>query len=179
MSRLAIVLAAAVAVAGPAPRTHHRVAPSLRLAKKAPVHKGIRIKRPAAAAPHPSASPVAGEVVPGASPAPTATPAPVHPSRTKLSLNDPSSSVPVPGPDRGAMFSSYDVLEAGSIELNVYNYGEDDHNLTIRGVDGAAVFLAPGDNTQLDVTLAPGTYTLYCSLQDHEARGMWLQLSVK
>jgi plastocyanin len=175
VSWLAILLAAAVAAAaGPAPRKHHRVAPAQRLAKKAPVHKGLRIKRQAVAAPRPSASPV--PVVLGASPTPTATPTvtatptptPVYPSRTKVILKEYSVQ------------SSYITMKAGPLEFNVVNNGMDDHNLTVKGVDGAAVDApADGQSYPLDVTLAPGTYTLYCSLPTHEALGMSTTLTVK
>ena len=41
------------------------------------------------------------------------------------------------------------------------------------------VAVPPGGSGQLTVTLAPGTYTLYCSLPDHEAAGMRTTLTVK
>ncbi len=184
MSWLAIVLAVAIAAAaGPVPkRQHHRVSASQRVAKHAPRHTGIRIKRPAAAAPHPSASPVpvtgGGNVVLGATPTPTATAAPtatptatpVYPSRTQVILND----------DPWSVTSSYQTLRAGPLEFNVVNHGSDDHNLTIRGVDGAVVAAPPdGETYPLEVTLAAGTYTLYCSLPQHEQLGMWTTLTVK
>jgi hypothetical protein len=188
VSWLAILLAAAVAAAaGPAPRKHHhRVAPAQRLAKKAPVHKGLKLQRQAVAGPRPSASPV--PVVLGASPTPTPTaaptstatpaPTPVYPSRTKVILKDPPD-YPLPDPLPASLTSSYTEMKAGPLEFNVVNNGQDDHNMTIRDVDGAAVFLASGDSTTLDVTLPRGTYTLYCSLLDHEARGMRATLTVK
>jgi uncharacterized cupredoxin-like copper-binding protein len=41
------------------------------------------------------------------------------------------------------------------------------------------VDVAPGDTASLVLQLAPGTYTLYCSLQGHEEQGMRADISVR
>ncbi len=110
---------------------------------------------------------------PGATPGahghatPTATP--VYPSRTGVDL------------DEWVVRSSYRTLAAGVIDFNAANLGEDDHNLSMRG--GATEYgrldLAPGDADTLKVSLAPGTYTLYCSLPGHEEQGMRTDITVR
>ena len=65
----------------------------------------------------------------------------------------------------------------GEIALNVVNFGEDPHDLTIDG--HAQVALAPGQAAQLKLTLPAGEYRLYCSLEGHVQLGMTAQLLVK
>jgi Copper binding proteins, plastocyanin/azurin family len=159
VSWLALLLAAAVGTAA-APPKHHRVTPSHRLAKKAPKHKGTALKRPVAV-------PLPGAPGTGPAPSPTATPTPTAlPSRTSVVLRE------------WAVTSSYVVMQAGPLEFNISNVGEDDHNLSIKGRDETAA-VPPGGNGQLKVTLAPGTYTLYCSLPEHEGNGMRTTLTVR
>jgi hypothetical protein len=160
VSWLAILLAAAVGAApASAPRKHHRVSPSQKLAKKAPRHKGIVLKRPGPVT-------LPGQPAPTATPTPTPTPTPTLPSRSHVVLKE------------WSVTSSYIVMKAGPLEFNVDNVGEDDHNLSIEDRDDT-VAVAPGGSGQLTVTLAPGTYTLYCSLPDHKKAGMWTTLTVK
>ena len=57
------------------------------------------------------------------------------------------------------------------------------HNLEVEG-NGLAdtsldADLAPGDNGQLTVDLQPGTYTMYCPIDDHRAQGMEGTIEVK
>jgi plastocyanin len=168
---LPIVLVAALAAA-PAPKRPHRVGEHGRLAKQAPRHKGVKVKRPAPqpAAPAGAAAPAAPapDPVTTPAPAPSATPAPSLPSRTRVVLQD----------DPYTLQSSYITMKSGPIEFNVLNAGMDDHNLTIRG-SGATVFAPAGEEAQLVATLQPGTYRLYCSLLNHEQLGMWTTLTVK
>jgi uncharacterized cupredoxin-like copper-binding protein len=167
---VALVLAAALVASAPASaassgRKHHRVTKPHRLAKKAPKHKGIALKRGVpvtlpgqpGGVPTPTATPT---------PIPTATPPPSYPSRTRVVL------------DEWTVQSSYIVMKAGPLEFNVDNVGEDDHNLSIKGRD-EELPVPPGGSGQLTVTLAPGTYTLYCSLPEHEDNGMSTTLTVK
>ena len=116
------------------------------------------------AAPTPTATPQ-----PGATPTPTPTATPVYPSRTGVDL------------DEWVVRSSYRTLRAGTIDFNAANLGEDDHNLSVRGGGNeyGRLDLAPGDADTLKLTLAPGTYTLYCSLQGHEEQGMRTDISVR
>ena len=158
MSWLAVLLAATVA-AVPA---KHPVAKHGRLAKKAPVHRGVKVSRPAPAASAPGAEPT---VTPTATPTPT--PAP-FPSRTRVVLDD----------DPYKVQSAYLTMQAGPLEFNVVNVGMDDHNLSIKG-RADTEFVAAGGEGQLNVTLPAGTYRLYCSLPYHEQWGMWTTLVVR
>ncbi len=122
------------------------------------------------ATPTPTATPK-----PNATPTPTATPAPTpappgtYPTRTNVDL------------DEWFVRPSYRILAAGSIDFNVNNRGEDDHNLAVRAGDReyAELDVAPGDTATLTVDLGLGTYTLYCSLPDHEEAGMRATISVR
>jgi plastocyanin len=110
---------------------------------------------------------------PGATPAPTPTPTPTatptYPKRTSVDLEE------------WAIRSSYETLAAGRVTFNANNRGEDDHNLTLRkgGDDLGAVVLGPGEANPLVLDLPAGNYTLYCSLPQHEDRGMRLDIAVR
>jgi plastocyanin len=156
---MAVLLAAAVA-AVPA---KHPVAKHGRLAKRAPVHRGVKVTRPA--------PPPAPSVVPAVTPQPTATPTPTPaplPSRSRVVLDD----------DPYKVQSAYVTMQAGPLEFNVVNVGLDDHNLSIKG-RADTEFVPAGGEGKLDVTLAAGTYRLYCSLPGHEAAGMWTTVVVR
>ena len=108
---------------------------------------------------------------PTATPVGTATPNP-WPTRTNVDLTDTTT---------WAVRPSYRILAAGKIDFNANNRGEDDHNLTVRegSRDLGKIDLAPGDTATLTVTLAAGSYTLYCSLPLHEEAGMSAVISVR
>jgi hypothetical protein len=68
-------------------------------------------------------------------------------------------------------------LDAGSAIVQLYDYGEDPHNLQLQRVGGLRVFslgeVGPGETGRLDLKLKRGsTYHLWCSIEGHEARGM-------
>lgn len=67
--------------------------------------------------------------------------------------------------------------------IELANYGEDAHNLRLQRVGGKRVYkiatVSPGDVGELDATLLPGTYRLWCSLANHAALGMRTTLIVK
>jgi uncharacterized cupredoxin-like copper-binding protein len=158
VSWLAVLLAAAAAAA-PA---KHPVVRHGRLAKKAPVHRGVKVARPAPSVTAPGATPTV-------TPQPTPTPTPAAlPSRSKVVLDD----------DPYKVQSAYVTMQAGPLEFNVVNVGMDDHNLSIKG-RADSEFVAAGGEGRLDVTLPAGTYRLYCSLPGHEQAGMWTNLVVR
>lgn len=71
----------------------------------------------------------------------------------------------------------------GRVRFNVTNYGEDTHNLVVRGPGG---FLAQtgevraGQRAALATKLRrTGTYSLLCTQADHLARGMRTKLIVR
>jgi plastocyanin len=70
----------------------------------------------------------------------------------------------------------------GKVTFDVTNAGKIGHDLVVSGpgVTGAAktALLNPGQSAKLTVTLAAGSYTLYCSVPGHRAAGMSAKLSV-
>ena len=78
------------------------------------------------------------------------------------------------------------LLAAGDVRLRVYNRGEDDHNLVLHERNGTPhiVSLKPSESGTITARLAPGTYTLVCSLfagtpDSHEALGMKTVITVR
>jgi plastocyanin len=80
---------------------------------------------------------------------------------------------------------SQDRVAAGSVRIELRNAGEDPHNLVVSPDDGSHSPLAtwtdiePGSYLRKFVTLDAGRYQLWCSLLDHEARGMTADLVVE
>ncbi|MDX6666437.1 MAG: hypothetical protein QOG68_2643 [Solirubrobacteraceae bacterium] len=163
------------ALAGPGAH-HHRHTP-----KPPPRHYPIWRARPTPATLFPSLTigvpvpdgPVPDPDAPAPPVAPPAVPAPVvYPTRT--------------GVDEGEYFvrPAHRTLAAGAVELNAHNFGMDDHDLTIDDPGGhqvAQVYLVPGQDAQLELTLPAGSYRLYCSLYAgaHDQLGMHGTLIVK
>ena len=66
---------------------------------------------------------------------------------------------------------------AGRLIAQLKNSGQDDHDLTVRRANGGGALATTGtvhagELGGLRLTLKPGRYVLYCSISDHEARGM-------
>lgn len=85
-----------------------------------------------------------------------------------------------------ALRPSKTLVAAGRVRIRVYNRGEDDHNLVLHERDGTphVVSLKPREAGTITARLAPGTYTLVCSLfagtpESHEALGMRATLRVR
>jgi plastocyanin len=75
-------------------------------------------------------------------------------------------------------------VAAGTVHFVISNTGRMAHNFTIKDASGAVVGNTPNfpptaGAQALDVTLKPGTYTVYCSLPGHAARGQQNTLTVK
>jgi plastocyanin len=77
-------------------------------------------------------------------------------------------------------------LAAGTIRFNIYNYDQDPHTLAIADSSGQQIsdtVPVPAGQTgtavTLTVTLAPGTYVLFCTLPQHAADGMKTTIVVK
>lgn len=69
------------------------------------------------------------------------------------------------------------VAEGGS--LTVTNEGTAAHDLTVEDQDLATPALDAGGEAELDVsTLAPGSYTIFCSIPGHRESGMETDLTV-
>lgn len=70
----------------------------------------------------------------------------------------------------------------GKVTFAVKNAGHIGHDLVVSGAGVPATaktpLLAPGKTGTVSVTLAAGTYTLYCSVPGHRAAGMVATLTV-
>ena len=76
------------------------------------------------------------------------------------------------------------LVGAGAVTVELRNNGEDPHNLVV-SPEGTYTPLAsfseigPGTYERRAVTLAPGRYQLWCSLEFHEGLGMGTTLNVQ
>ena len=71
--------------------------------------------------------------------------------------------------------------KAGKVTLDVSNDGAVTHNLEIEGsgIEEETPDLSPRDNAKLTVDLKPGTYEIYCAIDDHKGLGMEGELTVQ
>lgn len=74
-------------------------------------------------------------------------------------------------------------VPAGPVIIELYNRGEDDHDLALRRIGKGAITrhigtVRPGATGELGARLAPGRFRLWCTLADHRARGMRATLVV-
>jgi plastocyanin len=70
---------------------------------------------------------------------------------------------------------------AGQVTLSSKNPQATDHNISIQGpgLDQKGNIVSGGGTSKLTVTLKPGTYTFYCSVDGHRQAGMQGKLTVK
>jgi hypothetical protein len=108
-------------------------------------------------------------------PTPPAPPAPSDP---------PLASFVSVGAKEFSLTLSRPLVGKGSVRVELRNNGEDPHNLVV-SPEGAHTPLAsfstldPGTYERRSVTLSPGRYQLWCSLESHEALGMSVTLRVQ
>ena len=73
-------------------------------------------------------------------------------------------------------------IPAGAVRIELVNFGQDEHDLSLRRVGGTAVYrlpkTLPGERRILSLRLKPGLYRLSCSVADHAALGMHARLRV-
>jgi plastocyanin len=118
--------------------------------------------------------------------------APAVPAPTPAPAASPESAPdPEPEANRLAVKSAeyYFVLsrpsvKAGEVTVELNNQGEDPHNLNLRpeGSDAESLQIPETDSLQRSVAsfdLEPGKYRLWCSLPEHEERGMATSLVVE
>ncbi len=73
-------------------------------------------------------------------------------------------------------------IQSGPTEFVVTNAGTEEHNFEIEGQgieEELETNLQPGETGTLQVDLEPGTYTIYCPVNDHREHGMELTLTVQ
>ncbi len=75
-------------------------------------------------------------------------------------------------------------IRRGPAVLELYNLGEDDHDLALRRIaKGAHTYriavVTPGRVGELVARLVPGRYALWCTIAGHRARGMQATLVVR
>jgi uncharacterized cupredoxin-like copper-binding protein len=74
------------------------------------------------------------------------------------------------------------IKKAGTVRFNVENRGQSPHALEVEGPKGEAKTgqLSPGASTTLTVDLSkPGTYEMYCPVDDHKGMGMKGKITVQ
>ena len=69
---------------------------------------------------------------------------------------------------------------AGTYTFDFTNVGSMQHDLRIEGggLDDGTAVIGPGETDSVTVTLEPGTYTIYCSVGNHRAQGMEVEITV-
>jgi plastocyanin len=74
-------------------------------------------------------------------------------------------------------------VPAGPVRIELANFGQDEHNLTLRKVGTTKVTTMPGalPGTRATTTLRlkPGLYVLKCTMADHALLGMKAHLRVR
>ncbi len=113
---------------------------------------------------------------PGGTPAPPETPtAPAAPAHVEVTAED-----------TGALrfVLSRPIVPAGKVIIDFINRGQDEHNLNVvapveGSVEGSIPNTDPGAHPSISLTMRPGSYRLFCSIADHEAKGMKATLTVK
>lgn len=78
---------------------------------------------------------------------------------------------------------SRSTIRSGPAVVELVNFGEDEHDLRLRRLGGTRTYgiraVPPGGLGSLDARLAPGRFTLWCSIADHARRGMTARLTVR
>ena len=81
-----------------------------------------------------------------------------------------------------SLTTSRQTLNAGPARIQLYNAGEDAHDLRLRRVGGTRSARIPETASlalsERSLTLRRGTWKLWCSLPGHRARGMRATLRV-
>jgi plastocyanin len=117
--------------------------------------------------------------------APPALPAPPAAESPQLEEPGPGGAVSHLGvkADEWSYTLSRPEVSAGETIVELDNQGEDNHNLKLQREGSAEPPLAvpeaaPDEHTTAHFTLSPGTYRLYCSLFEHDEKGMHATLVV-
>lgn len=76
------------------------------------------------------------------------------------------------------------VVPAGRVTLVLHNFGEDDHDVRVRGPQGYRSAVSPDVDPQATIRFGvrlrrPGRYTLICTKPGHAQKGMTATLTVR
>jgi hypothetical protein len=90
--------------------------------------------------------------------------------------------------DEWLLLTSRQSVKAGRLQLQLYNRGEDAHDIAARRVDRLGKRVGktfriretpPGELAETTWRLRPGKYRLWCTLRGHESAGMRASLRVR
>ena len=90
--------------------------------------------------------------------------------------------------DEWMLISSRQAIKAGKLEIQLYNRGEDAHDIAARRVNRLGTRVGrtwhiretrPGELEEATWRLRSGKYRLWCTLRAHEAAGMRASLRVR
>jgi plastocyanin len=74
-------------------------------------------------------------------------------------------------------------VKPGPAVIEFVNFGQDQHDMRVQRVGSTRVYsvpmVAPGGHFDLELTLSPGRYLLWCSIANHRQLGMQAALVVK
>jgi plastocyanin len=74
-------------------------------------------------------------------------------------------------------------VKRGAAVIELANFGQDPHDLRLQRVGARHIaglgVVAPGERAELSLKLAPGRYSLWCSVANHRALGMRATLVVR
>ncbi len=75
-------------------------------------------------------------------------------------------------------------VPAGTVTLVLHNFGEDDHDVQVRGPHGYRSAVSPDVDPEATIRFVvhlrrPGRYTLICTKPGHAAKGMTATLRVR
>jgi uncharacterized cupredoxin-like copper-binding protein len=79
-------------------------------------------------------------------------------------------------------------LPAGPVVVQLWNRGQDAHDLRVQRMSGSGAMVGPIQGVKITLpgkvsaarwTLAPGRYMLFCSLPGHMAAGMHVNITVR
>jgi uncharacterized cupredoxin-like copper-binding protein len=98
----------------------------------------------------------------------TTTTTPAKPQATKVAVTETEFKI---------MLAST-TFKAGQITFQVKNVGKIPHDLAVKQTGDKTKLIQPGGSAELTVTLKPGKYELYCSVDGHATLGMKQNVTV-
>jgi hypothetical protein len=118
----------------------------------------------------------------GVGPGPSLDPSPGQPQGPEPGAPTPPRFVSVAAREFSLTLSR-PLVGAGSVTVELRNSGEDPHNLVVSPEGSHSPLVAfseldPGAYERRSVTLSPGRYQLWCSIESHEDLGMSATLRV-